>query len=135
MISTQRLLMITIGINLLIGLVSAAYGNITAFDEDDFTTQICGIEDKVNQFDSSDEYSGVTNREFQQETSIGNPISWGKVLLDTFRCGLNPFGFTANDFEHTMEKMVAFIIMLFRSLMWILLILEIYLLFKNKKAS
>jgi hypothetical protein len=135
MISTQRLLMIVIGINLIIGLAGSIYVNPALYDSSHLSVEQSLYEQYGSEFANDDPFSGVTNRDSLQESSIGNSLSWGKILLDIFLNGINPFSFKPNDFNTAIEQIVAQILVLFRSLMYILLIVEIIMFFKNKKSS
>ena len=135
MISTQRLLMIVIGLNLIIGLAGSIYQNPTIYDDNHLSVEQSLYEQYGENFKDDDAFSGVKNRDYQQETSIGNSLSWGKILLDVFLNGINPFSFTPNDFDTNVEQIVAQMLVIFRSLMYILLLVEVIMFFKNKKSS
>ena len=49
--------------------------------------------------------------------------------------GINPFSVSPEDFSHPVEQMVVGVFGLFRLVMGILLIFEIFLVLKNKKVT
>lgn len=135
MISTQRLILIILFMNIAIGIAGSIYQNPTFYEEDYFYEDNTLYENYGTNFKDSDTHSGIVNREQQYEVSIGNSIEWGEITLNILWNGLNPFSFTANDFNSDIEKVFANVLILFRSLMYIIIIIEVYMFFKNKKNT
>lgn len=135
MLSTQRLIMIIIGINIIIGLVGAIYNEPTVYSSNRFTEAIDYNEQFGKDLDSEDKYSGTTNRDYDSETTIGNSITTGSIIWDVFWTGLYPLSVHPSMFETQIEKIFANILIIFRALMWILIGVELYLFIKNKKTS
>lgn len=135
MISTQRLIMIIIGINLIMGLIGSIYKNPTLYNDDFIDNEQNYYEKSGNDFKDDDPYTGVKNQDYIQENSIGNSLSWGKILLDIFLGSINPFSFSKQDFDTNIEKIAVQVLGIFRSLMSLLIIIEVIMFFKNKKSS
>lgn len=135
MISTQRLIMIVVLINLMTGIVGNIYIKPTTYDNN----IIAGEEDYSQQYSENllqeDKYSGIRNRGYDSEQSIGNSITLGSNIWDIIIDGVNPLSVHPNMFESDIEKMFAIILSMFRLLLGIILIVEIYMIFKNRKQS
>ena len=136
MMSSQRLLLIVIGINLIIGLVSTIWLNPATYNEDILSNENALYEAYVLEVKDDDPYSGVTNRDFQQETSIGNSISLGSVIWDIFTNSLVPWSIRGSHFTNSFEQIAANALVFFRSTLGILLFFDlIIMVIKNRKTS
>ena len=79
-------------------------------------------------------YSQSKNSNLQSDISIGSSLNWGKIIFNTFTNGLNSFSITPSDFDTELEQAIATLLVLFRSLMYVLMVFEAYLIFKNRKG-
>lgn len=133
-VSTQRIIFIVLVLNILVGIAYNIYENPTVVDTS-------YIDNDINQNDALGEqikdetYWNQGQQGNLYEPTIGSPIKWGNVILDIFTKGMHPFTFKAEDFTTQLEQMIAKVLTVFRGLLHILLILEIYLVIKNRKAS
>lgn len=73
------------------------------------------------------------NRQF--ETHIGNPLTWGWGVLKTFYRVLAPWSLWHLNFENAVTKLMVNILTLFRGLMMLLVGMEAYMFYINKKTS
>ena len=137
MISSQRLMLIIIALNMLIGFTGEIYHNPTGYSSTTATIEQALMEEYEQEFQSEEGLWGTVKATANKiyENTIGNVVSWGRIIFKVFIDGINPFSFTASDFSHPVEKQFANILVLFRSLMTAILILEGYMIFKNKKSS
>jgi hypothetical protein len=120
---------------MIVGILGGIWLNPQSYDSNYFSVEKSIYEDYGQQMKNDDLYTSVKNTDIQQEPTIGNSLTWTKLVWDIFATGLNPFSFTPNDFNTPIEKIGAWMLMLFRSLMYILIIIEIIMLLKNKKQS
>lgn len=128
--------MIVIGINFLIGIVGGLYFNIDQYSNEVVKNQLTFYDTYEGQYQDEDIiYSGVKNKETLTDPSIGSSLNWGKVILDIFLYGINPFSINSSQFETYVEQIFADMLSMFRSFMWIILAIEIYMVIKNKKSS
>jgi hypothetical protein len=135
MISTHRLILLFIGINLIIGIASAIYENPAIYNDNFLSVEQGLYEDFGADFVTEDSLNGIQSENTLQETSVGNSLSWGKILFDVFVQGINPFSFMPGDFDTMAEQIAAQLLILFRALMSILIVIEAIMFFKNKKSS
>lgn len=138
MISSQRLLMIIIGINLIIGITAEMYAHPTTWENvTQLNTEKDIASDVEQDFVSEEGIWGNVKSTASRlyEGTIGSTIKWGSGLIKIFARGINPFSFSSKDFDTQIEKTIADIIVYIRFLMTILIVFEIYQVFKNRKAS
>jgi hypothetical protein len=137
MISSQRLMLIIIVLNMMLGFVGEIYHNPTGYSDTTATVEQQLLEEYEAEYKSDEGLWGTVKATANKiyENTIGNVVSWGNIIFKVFINGLNPFSFTASDFNHPVEKAFANLLVLFRSLMTAILILEGYMIFKNKKSS
>lgn len=138
-VSTQRLMLIILSINMLIGVVGEIYLNPTGYNSNN---NPLGTEKQLQEQYQKDYYSetGIfgtlkASADRIYENTIGNVITWGKILINMFLKGINPFSFTPADFTDQIEKMFATVLVFARTLMVAFVMLEGYMLFKNRKTS
>lgn len=131
--STQRLMLIILVLNLVIGLAGAIYKQETYTDEiltpDEEIAQAMG-ENIINPANlgggfSNDIYGG----------SVGNPFQWGRGLWNIFWYGVTPFPFITAMFSTTTEAAIASGLLLFRLWSYVIIGLEFFLIMKNKKST
>lgn len=137
MLSTQRLIMIFVLINILIGVGIGIYKNPTIYGDTTAQQEIDIMEDQQAEFEEEEtEYGGIPTTDTSGEgKTIGNPIKMGAILWDIVLGGLNPLSIRPGMFQTTTEKIIATMLLMFRSLMAIIAGLELFLLFKNRKAT
>lgn len=138
MISSQRIITMIIGINLIIGMIMTGYNNPTEYNNEAVQNEISFIENSQNEY--TDEDTGVwgtvkAGAGRLYENTIGNVIKWGYIILSVFIRGINPLSINAGMFENQVLKLIANMILFTRSIMVLVVIFEIYLVFKNKKAT
>lgn len=134
MISTQRILVMILLMNMITGLSMDLYLNNSS-----------------NSYDRLDEIQELGNEQLegfiQEENApttnaiIGQEFTWGNALKMTGRIfvifirGIVPIPFQKNHFTTTIESIIASIIATVQMMMYMLVILELYLVFKNKKGT
>lgn len=137
MISTQRLLIIFFTMNILIGIVTHLYNNPTQTTNGYaiLTQEQTNIEQQVYTYGNPEtEYAGIINKQYTQETTVGNTVTWSATIWDIFKKSFNPFSLTPSDFETDIEQAIAYVLVLLKSIFYILIALEVFMVFKNKKA-
>lgn len=137
-ISTQRLALVFFCINLIIGVVSQIYFDPDAsnFDIGTVTMHDQLMEQYENEmYDDSGILGGLRNKVFQTAESVGNVVKWGRIILNIALDGINPFSISYADFDTTLEKVGVFMLSMFRVLMWIVVAIEGYMFFINRKTS
>lgn len=137
MISTQRLLIMVISLNLLMGTLAELFMEPTQFPTNQLTTEAQFAKDYENEFESDSGIwasikSTTTNI---WEGTIGNPIKWGYTILRIFVRSALPLPFNESMFETQQEKYIAEGFNWFIHILQIVLIIEAYMVFKNKKTS
>lgn len=135
--STQRLLLMIVAMNLLIGLIAEFYMDDTASPED-----ILEIETTYGETTRQDmeDASGYTRTKSSTtittgDNTIGNTQKQGIEILGILWRALEPFPFEDSQFNDPVEQRIAEVIKYFRYLMYILAIVEVYMFFKNKKTT
>lgn len=141
MITSQRILIIFFTINVLIGIATHIYLNPTLSSyvgngEVVFGQEQTNVESQVDQYGSDDTlYSGIKNKDYITETTVGNPITWTQIIFDVLNKGFNPFAITPSDYDTYIENAFAWLLNFVKSIFSLIAILEIYMLFKNRKTS
>lgn len=132
-VNSQRLLILVIAINIVIGLVTGIYYHPTAYraNEQDVITSI--TDDTYNTIKGEITNSQPTNDQIITESSYGNPITLGGEIIKSYFKGL-VFQPIVDEDNTTLNK-VNYGLTLFRGLMSYILILEIIFIFKNRKTS
>lgn len=107
--SSQRVLAVIVLINILIGLVCGIWTSQNPTDE--INRQI----DLYNQYETKatsgdDLFTGLDNDNLVGDITIGNSISWGKLLWDILSGGINPLSISASDFTHPVEQAGAYVL-------------------------
>lgn len=138
MISTQKIIAMIILVNIIMAIAI----EFSRRDENSNYLQIIdaetnSIETSQEEFESEEGIWGSIKSEASQvyEGTIGNVIKWGKVIVDIFLKGLNPFSIRPSQYNNNLEKLVAYLILIARLIMVVIVMVEIYSYFKNKKAT
>lgn len=138
MISSQRLIIMLFIMNIMIGVIGHVYTSPT------LTTNGVAVitQEQTNSIQYAQDYtkdetlySGITNKQYITETTVGNPITSSKIILDVLYKGFIPVAISIADYETQIELIVMLIISLIQSAIYIIGILELWFLFKNKKNS
>lgn len=103
-------------------------------------TQLLGENTKISNqiiiFSNQEQLEAEANNpNIQEERSTGSMWYWSKILLNIFTDIINPFSINPYMFNTIIEQFTATLISLFRFIFGLLIIIEIYLFFKNKKAT
>lgn len=132
-VSTQRLLMVVIAINLVLSLSYAIYETPRTIDYGLFGETIDLGGNTATSVEG--EGSSVAPESLQEEGSFTNALRMGSIIFTLFVRGMIALPFNTAGLGSGLEKMIVFGLLLFKSLMYMLLVIEIYMLFKNKKSS
>lgn len=136
MITTQRLIIIVIVMNLVLGWASAIYTNPSSYVQGQMTEE----QDYLVHYETTSDtnefiFGGVQRTETQEEPTVIDSFRGGWVLIDIFINAINPLSINRTQFTREIEKIFADFLMLVRSLFILLMIFEAYLVYKNKKGS
>lgn len=137
MISSQRLIMIFILINIVAGIGVSIYAQPNTYDETQTLEHITINEQYESEFkEDNTKYGGTSVEDDAGEgKTVGNVMKMGSMLWDITINSLNPFSVNRTMFTTSLERIIADILVLFRILGTILMSIELYLLFKNRKAT
>lgn len=137
MISTQRLLMITILINIVIALGVNLYLDPNSVDTGTLMNNVNILEERESEFQSESATTATTKTVLDSvtENTMGNTAKWGLTIFKMMINGINPLSITTGMVYTEGEKWMVRTLTLIRALFMALMIIEIYLLIKNKKAS
>lgn len=137
-ISTQRLIIIVVLMNLLIGVVGEMYYEPDSFNTQKVEDEIGYLEQKEVEMESEEGLWGSVKSTASRiyESTIGDPIKWGGTIASIFIRGINPFykagiEYTNNEAETFTIYMIGFL----RTLIYLVLIVEMYFVWKNKKTT
>lgn len=134
-VSSQKLLITMIILNLLIGCSSALYFNATEFTGNELSTSSTFLEGFETDFTDDDTLENVRTDTQMDEGTIGGGMRWSRIVYQMFIGAINPFSVNRNNFEEEIEKRIADILVVFRAIISTLMIIEIYLIIKNKKTT
>jgi len=131
-LSSQKIIVMIVMINLVIGSIYGIWHN--PIDGLNVITEKANIlTDYSVHIIEDDPLSSLNNPQLQTEPSIGNPVSWGKLLLDILWGGINPISIKPSMFDTQFEKILTTFLSLFRSILAMLFLLEAIFILKNKK--
>ena len=132
-LSTQRLMILVLAINLMISVAYGIYENPTLFDE----SAVSGMVDVGNRLstDISGESTSIQPENLQVEGSFGNAIRMGTTLFKLFIRGMNPFPFNEDTYTDPLDIIIAWGLMIFRVFIYVLISIELYMILKNRKAT
>lgn len=135
MITSQRLLLIGIFLNLFMGLLTHAYYNEGEFKEDLIQDLAEQTEQSRTEAKSQEGIYGSIKGAIQKvDTTITSVYVYGKAILKLFIMAMWPFSVPVSNFTG-MNRIIAMIITLFRVCVTALVLVEVYLLYKNRKAT
>lgn len=135
MASTQKLIITIFLINLFIGMAHSAY-ETTTYDSTFLDNKVGQYDEFTDQFENEDQNEPSKDTNDFSDNSYGSTISWGRIIFKTFVDGINPFSTSqTSTYETDLEKNIMDALSVFRVLMYIIIIVELYMLIKNKKNS
>lgn len=132
-VSTQRLLIMVIAINLVLSLSYAIYEAPRTIDYGLFGETIDLGDTSALQVE--DETSNVFPDNLQVEGSYTNALRMGAVIFKLFIKGMVALPFTKRGLGEGLGTIVVYGLLIFKALMYMLIIIELYMLYKNKKNS
>jgi len=138
MITSQRLIIIFVLFNIFTGVVATIYNNPTvgSLDKTQIVNEQSNVNSQITKANSEDSlYGGIGSNTLVSEQSIGNPLGWGAILINVFSKGFNPISILPEKSNVAIENIFVFLLILVKTMISIILILEIYMIFKNKKTS
>lgn len=132
-VSTQRLLIMVIAINLVLSLSYAVYEAPREIDYGLFGETIDLGE--TSGLSVEGETASVAPDNLQEEGSFMNALRVGSIIFGLFIRGMvalpvNPAGLGSG-----LERLITYALLIFKSLMYMLIIIELYMLYKNKKSN
>lgn len=139
MISSQRLIMFVIMLNIMIGIGLAINNNITSTTEpytplDDEILRGNGTLGRITA--DSTKYGNVKQSgDTVLDTTFGNQKGMGGIIWDIFIGAVNPFTGLTNVQNSNMEKTLIYGLITFRMIVNLLLFFELYLILFNKKQT
>lgn len=138
MITSQRLIIMLIICNIMIGLSLEIYSNPHELDMSGINGDITTLETVESQFNEEGTiYGNIDNPSSQttQENTIGNTIKMGWIILKVLIKGISPIPITRDGWANAIESTISTGLILFRSLIYVITALEIYFIYKNKKNT
>lgn len=137
MLSTHRLLIMLIAMNMMIGIAVSIYNSPQTLDTKQMEVENEKLEESEEYAEEEQSIWGSIKASAEKgyESTIGNPIRWGWTILRIFIRGINPFSFMPSDFTNEIEQEIARVLILIRSLITTITIIEGYMVFKNDKQS
>lgn len=138
MISTQRLIIISLLINVMMGLVHGIWLGDGEYDQNFIiNTDIDNLEDYEQEYIQEDKLElGSTVGTYTGDTSLGDKLSWGNLDWSlVFKEGIQPWSFKPSDFNTVPEQIGAMILVVFRSMWFILIGFEVFLIWWAKKTT
>lgn len=137
MMSTQRIIILCLTMNMLLGIVTLIYSDTNADISEIIDTEISKSDERERDVESESGIFGVVKSTILRpvESSIGNPLKWGFNILGILLKAISPFSFGSATFSTPQEQMIARVIMFFRTILVTITIVEIYSYFKNRKVS
>lgn len=146
-IVTERIVIMMFIMSMLIGIAMDSYDSITTDNiygrlgnQSNYVTEKWDVNWKnVDTATATDEEKGFIDRLWTEGSnivintakSVGNTLLWSYDLLRIFAKGLYPFSFTPAMVETQIEKLVVQVIVLFRSIVTILMMMQIWRFFRK----
>lgn len=136
MINSHKLLILLIVLNFMLGLSTQFYQNADTFTSSTLT-EVQAAQGDLQQFANETIASNKTSTytEGQYDPSAVNKVKLGRTVTKMFFIGLLPFPVQQTDANSLTEKLIISIIKYFQGLLWIIIGLEIYFIFINKKTT
>lgn len=136
-ISAIRFIILAITINMAIGMAISIHQNVTEIDQTAWNTEQKILEEREIEYRSEDGITETTKASTnQQDTSTaGNPISWGKEIINILVNGIYPYSFKPSDFTNPVEQQIASALIFFRGAMMTISLMLGYMVIINKKQD
>lgn len=134
--SSQRLIIIIIAINLMIGITAQVHQGLETPDLREVSA-ILGVANNTVYQSTKDEVIGKTGtvtESDQYEQSPGT-IEMGFAVIETLIKGVNPFSVHPLQFKDPLLKSIAVILIGFRIILGSIIVIEAFLIWRNKKAT
>lgn len=141
MISSQRLIMISVLLSLTLVMATDIYRNI---GNTDYYTTLSGEiinftsqhETRLSEAQSNDSIYGTIKTENPvQENQVGNSVTWGGRVLKTIFFAFVPWPIHNDAAWEPLERWTMTLINLFRTILIFFIYLEVFLIWFNKKTS
>ena len=133
MLDMKKMLMIVLMVNLVIGFISSvSVSNVII--EEDLEGEVTVLEGIGVSVFNEDPYEGIGTENLIQDISVGNPLSTGKIIWNTLIRGINPLSVKPWRMQTEVENVIAWVLVIIRGLMYVLLIAVIYSYYKNKNG-
>lgn len=134
--NSQKLILLIFLVNMTLGLVSVINADVATYDSTAVLNEINNIEGEKNTFESEETLSsGLANTAYQEQQTLGNTVRWGRIL---FRSFLKGFWFTLPENFTEQGKVYEILtnaLHILSSYMYLLIIMEVYMIIKNRKTN
>lgn len=131
---TQNLLIFIIAFNLLTGAIMEFAISPTATQSSSINNFISDSQTFGGQVQNESAYS-VPQSATYIEPTFGSGISMGKKLFDVFLKGITPIALQGTTPSNNLEQVFLWGLQIFQGVMYMMILLEAYLVFKNRKSS
>lgn len=137
MISTQRLMIIAILLNIVFGIVDHVQAGDSAesFDELDNTNSY--IDGNMEEFQNDEGIWGTVKSSSARlmPEPVVNVVKSSYIFFSIMLKSVNPFSINSLEYDSFIEKRFADLVMLLRCLIMLVLSMEIYFITKSKKVN
>lgn len=136
MINSRRLIIIVITLNLLLGTFTQVYDQNKTEDLRSVQKVLRTHYNLELEFEDEDTLEeGVKNENLQEQSTPGSSLSWFTTVYNIFIKSLNPVGLSPWQFENPVERTFAWFLTLIRTLLHVVVMIEIVYIIKNKKVD
>lgn len=134
--STQKILLIILAINIILGIITQIYIDVDNFSEEIIENEAEYLQGLETDFEDEETlYGGLSNENYQEQQVIGNKLKWSKLIFKGLFRGLVPFYPREYSPETNIEIILKNGFILLRVFMYMLVALEVYMFLVNKKTS
>ena len=134
-LSTQRLIIMFISLNMLLGMSLEFYYHPTEFTTIQTDIDIAMMEQYEERFtDESTWYSGIPTAITDFVIGVGSVSKWALEILWIFAKGINPLNIPRSLAKTTLERAIVDVITFFRAFMMIVAMLEAFFLYYSRKT-
>ena len=133
MINTHRIIAILLVINIFNSLALEMYQNPTTYSTSVFESSESDYKNETNYL--KDVTANPERQDLETEGTILDTMKFGLKVVKIVARGINPFSINRTQTDTWVEKIILDIMSLFKFLFAILLIIEVYMIIKNKKTS
>lgn len=137
MISTQRILLILVCLNTVIGIAGDLYVQPTVYNADKLTDLEEYSTNLIDEFNNDQtQEANIRTQSTLQEPTWGSALQISTLIMTGFLKGITPFPFwTSTEDFNNVEQLIIGVLTIFQSLMYIILITEVFMLWKNRKTT